>query len=288
MEPVAWTRLQISVADEAAEAAADFLLQLGSPGLQIEEEGRTRLTGYLPGRVEHVRDEAEGFLRRLQQRGIPVGAGAVTVDYLKSTDWLALWRDRLRPVHVGRRLLIRPSWLKAPGEDRRVTIVIDPQMAFGTGHHATTRFCLRALEDLVREGDRVLDVGTGSGILSIAAARLGAGQVLGLDNDDQAVATARENTRINAVSDRVDISDRELAGLPERSYQVVVANIDGPTLLPLLPRLTALVAGGGHLILAGLLCEEETLLRRRLADLELDCMRLERSGEWISAVIHVP
>jgi len=289
MEPVAWTRLQVTVADETAEVAADFLLGLGSPGLQIEEEeGQTRLTGYFPGRVEHLQDQAEGFLHHLRQRALPVGPGTVTVDHLRPTDWMALWRERLRPVRVGSRLLVRPSWLTAPDEDRRITIVIDPQMAFGTGHHATTRFCLRALEDLVHQGDRVLDMGTGSGILSIAAAKLGAGWVLGLDNDTQAVATARENIRINAVDDRIEISDRGIDGLAERSCELVVANIDGPTLLPLLPRLAARVRGGGHLILAGFLAEEEAALRRRLTTLGLDPLHLEHSGEWVSTVVHIP
>ena len=290
MEPVAWTRLQVTVADEAAEAAADYLLLLGSPGLQTEEEeeGQVRLTGYLPGRVEHARSEVESFLRDLRRRNVAVGSGAVAIEYLRPTDWLALWRVRLKPVRAGRQLLVRPSWLRAPDEDRRITIVIDPQMAFGTGHHATTRFCLRALEDLVRRGDRVLDLGTGSGILSIAAAKLGAQEILGLDNDARTVDTARENIRINAVGDRVEISEGELECLPDRFYQVVVANIDGPTLLPLLPRLASLVTEPGHLILAGLLFEEEDTLRRRLAGLGLDCLRLEHSGEWISAVVRIP
>jgi len=289
MEPVAWTRLQVTVADETAEVAADFLLQLGSPGLQIEEEeGQTRLTGYLPGRVEHLRDRAEGFLQRLRQQALPVGPGDIAVEYLRPTDWLALWRERLRPVRAGRRLLIRPSWLTAPDEDRRITIVIDPQMAFGTGHHVTTQFCLCALEDLVRQGDRVLDMGTGSGILSIAAAKLGAGRVLGVDNDAQAVATARENIRINDVDDRVEITNRGIESLTERSCDLVVANIDGPTLLPFLERLVSKVSGGGHLILAGFLSGEETALRRRLTDMGLDPLRLERRGEWISTVVRIP
>jgi ribosomal protein L11 methyltransferase len=289
MEPVAWTRLQVTVADEAAEAAADLLLELGSPGLQIEEEeGGTRLTGYLPGRVEHVQEDIDRLLRRLRRSGLAVGTGTVAIDYLRPTDWLALWRDRLRPVRVGRRLLVRPSWLTAPDEDLRITIVIDPQMAFGTGYHATTRFCLRALEDLVRKGHRVLDVGTGSGILSIAAAKLGAGRVLGLDNDQQAVATARENCRINAVSGRVEISGRGIEDLAETSYDLVAANIDGPTLMPLLSRLVSLVFPGGHLILAGLMAGEEDDLRRRLTGMGLDTLRLERCGEWISAAVRIP
>jgi ribosomal protein L11 methyltransferase len=289
MEPVAWTRLQVTVAGEAAEAAADFLRRLGSPGLQVEEEGgRIRLTGYLPGRNESACSEVEGFLHHLRRGDLTVGPGEVAVDYLRPTDWMAMWRDRLRPVRAGRRLLVRPSWLTVPDEDQRITIVIDPQMAFGTGHHATTRFCLRALEDLVRQGDRVLDLGAGSGILSIAAVKLGAGRVLGLDNDDQAVATARENIRINAVDDRVEISGREVGSLAGRSFEVVAANIDGPTLLPLLPRLASLTTAGGHLILAGLLDREEDALRRRLADLGLDPARLEHCEEWVAVVVCIP
>jgi len=289
MGPVAWTRLEVTVADASAEAVANFLLELGSPGLQIEEgRNETALTGYLPGRVENVPAKIDGYLRHLRQMSIPVGSGTIAVDYLRPTDWLALWRDRLRPVRVGRRLLIRPSWLTVPGEDDRVTIVIDPQMAFGTGHHATTQFCLRALEDFLRTGDRVLDVGTGSGILSIAAAKLGAGRAEGLDIDAQAVATARENVRINDVKGRVRVSGRDIGSIPERSYHLAVANIDGRTLMALLPRLVRIVKRGGHLILAGFLSEEEASLRRRLTALGLSPERLEHRHEWASAVVRIP
>jgi ribosomal protein L11 methyltransferase len=279
----------MTIAHESAEAVANYLHELGSPGLQVEEgEREITLMAYLPGRVEDIREKADEYLRDLRKLGFRIGSGKIAVDYLMPTDWLALWRDRLRPIRVGRRLLIRPSWLTAPGENDRVTIVIEPQMAFGTGHHATTQFCLRALEDLLRKGHRVLDVGTGSGILSIAAAKLGAGRVLGVDIDSQAIATARENVRINEVNDLVRISTHEIGNLPERSFHLAVANIDGHTLFPLLPRLVRIVRRGGFLVLAGFLLEEETALRRQLTSLGLGPERLERGPEWVSVVVRIP
>jgi ribosomal protein L11 methyltransferase len=289
MKTVAWTRLEVTIAAEAVEAVSNFLIELGSPGLQIDKRLRgTRLRAYLPGRVEGLQVTVDEYLQRLRKSGLPVESGTIAIDYLAPTDWLALWRARQRPLRVGRRLLVRPSWLTHPQENDLLTMVIDSQMAFGTGHHATTQFCLCALEDLVRRGDRVLDVGTGSGILSIAAAKLGAGHVLGLDTDPQAIATARENVRINEVGGLVRISNREVRSLTEQSRHLVVANIDGHTLTPLLPWLLRIVGKGGHLILAGYFLAEEASLCRQLNSLGLHPDRLERCHEWVSAVVQRP
>jgi ribosomal protein L11 methyltransferase len=286
---VSWTRLEVAVSPEAADAVANFLIELGSPGLQLQEEtDATTVQAYLPDPAGTKIDLVHRYLDDLREMGLNVGPQEIRWDHLESADWLAAWRERYGPIRVGRRLLVRPSWIEVPRQDEVITIIIDPQMAFGTGEHVTTQFCLRSLEDLVQKGDMVLDVGTGSGILSIAAAKLGAGQVLGLDNDPQAVATARKNARLNGVSRQIKFSGLAVQRIPRMNYRLVVANIDGHTLLPLLPRLRRAARRGGYLILAGFTAQEETSLRRGLAPSGFQIECLEHQGEWVSALVRIP
>jgi ribosomal protein L11 methyltransferase len=280
-----WTELEVTVSRELVDAVANFLVELGSPGIVLQEgEKTTTLRAYLAEKAEERRQAVDRYLNGLMAMGLANEVPQIRVRLLEQTDWLAAWRDRLGPIRVGRRLLIRPSWVKEFPERGLVTIVIDPQMAFGTGEHPTTQFCLRALEDLVVDGQTVLDVGTGSGILSIAAAKMGAGRVLGLDTDPEAIATARRNACINGVSRRVEFSLRGAEEIPAGSRHLVVANIDGHTLLPLLGDLKGALLKKGHLVLAGFTLAEESSLRQRLAALGLKLKRIERRQEWVSVI----
>jgi len=282
----AWIEIRVKVGREVAEAVANFLLELGSPGLEVQEgAGRTTLKGYLRGNIEDQPEQLSRYLQSLEAMGLADGHEGPELSLLGETDWLSHWRSRFHAFQVGRKFLIKPSWeivAHAPGQQ---VIVIDPQMAFGTGEHITTQFCLRALEEAVRKDDLVLDVGTGSGILSIAAVKLGAKRVLGLDIDPQAITTARENARINGVSHRVDFSCSPLDHrVRSKSFHQVVANINSEASLPLLSELRRVLKSKGHLILSGFLAEEEVTLRRGLSESGLRLCRLERQGDWISAL----
>jgi ribosomal protein L11 methyltransferase len=246
---------------------------------------RTVLRAYLRREVQGEARQLSRYLQQLKALGMTDGQEEFEVTSLEQKDWLAIWRSRARPLRVGRRLLITPSCWEVSSDPDQIVIVIDPQMAFGTGEHSTTRFCLGALEDLVREGDCVLDVGTGSGILSIAAVKLGAMWAKGLDIDPQAVAIARENARINDVFQRSDFSCSALdSGVRSGSFHRAVANINGEVLLPLLADIRRVLLPGGHAILAGFLAEEEGLLRRGLTESGLCLCRMECQQGWLSAV----
>lgn len=283
---VAWTEIRVRVGRGVAEAVANFLLELGSSGLEVQEGGgRTTLKGYLRGNIEDQPQRLSRYLQSLEAMGLTDGHEGPELSLLGETDWLSHWRSRFHAFQVGRRLLIRPSWetvAPAPGQQ---VIVIDPQMAFGTGEHVTTQFCLRALEEAVRKNDLILDVGTGSGILSIAAAKLGAKKVLGLDIDPRAIATARENARVNGVSHRVNFSCSPLDHrVSSKSFHRVVANINSEVLLPLLSELRRVLKSKGYLILSGFLAKEEATLRRGLPESGLRLCRLEHQGDWISVL----
>lgn len=203
------------------------------------------------------RDRAAATLRG--QHGLAVAAVDVSDE-----DWAARSQASLRAVRAGE-VLVAPPWDDTPAP---VRVVIQPSMGFGTGHHATTRLCLRLLQDCARPDMRVLDVGTGSGVLAIAAARLGAARVLAIDNDPDALRSARENVDLNGVGDRVTLAHVALgadhsapgaehqAPIVEHRFDLVLANLTGATLVRLAPRLAAAVAPGGRLIVSGILREE--------------------------------
>ena len=280
-----WMLIEVRVGHQAADAVANFIMELGSPGLEVKEEGDQRiLRGYLREEIETPEKELRSFLDSLRALGLVVESGDVRVSSLPAKDWLSEWRSDFHPFPVGRRLLIRPSWEPAPEDTGRFVIVIDPQMAFGTGEHCTTRFCLEALEEHLHSEDLVLDVGTGSGILSIAAVKLGAGRAVGLDIDPQAVQTARDNTRINGVSGQVEIVAEPIERIEAGGFDQVLANIDGHTLLKMLPELKRVARIGGKIVLAGFLIEEERAMLQSLSDHDLILLRMERQEEWICAV----
>jgi ribosomal protein L11 methyltransferase len=285
MAPRRWLVLSVAAAadDPLRELLAEGLLALG--GLSVLDEG-DRLITYLdpPGDPEEFCRDAGAFLAdRLAREESP----ELTWRWQANEDWEREWRRGLRPKKIGPRLVIKPSWAEwnaAPGEE---VIDIDPQMAFGTGEHATTRGCLRLLEACLREGDRVLDVGSGSGILSIAAARLGAGEVVAVEYDADANLNARENIVRNDVSDRVHL--REALADPELlerlgTFDVVAANILSSVIRPLLSSFRDSLRDGGRLIVSGILDaeHEEVVADARRVGFHLE--REEREEEWWSAL----
>lgn len=177
-----------------------------------------------------------------------------TIEIREQEDWSEKWREGIRPIRVGP-IVIVPPWLAHEACDG-LRIVIDPAMAFGTGDHPTTRGCLASLVRAVRAGDRILDFGCGTGILAIAARKLGAAHALAVDCDPSAIAHARANADVNGVTIETAVAEDPPGG--ERD--IVVANIQSSVLFPLLPRLRTLVAPGGTLVLSGLLAEEEVPL----------------------------
>ena len=258
------------------EIASAQLFELGCCGV-VEEEisDGVRLTAYF----EAVQNEEE-----IRQVLMP---HECCFGQVPDTDWALAWRSFFRPVYPSPRMAICPPWDRVPDPPGGFTIAIDPQMAFGTGHHETTRLALLGLEKQITSGDRVLDVGTGSGILSIAAVKLGAAEVMAVDIEAAAIENARANCVLNGVDAQVVLgqySVDRVSGI----FDVVVANMISSILLPIIPELAKRLHPEGYAILGGILQRERETFCAVLdrADLVIDEMLDD--GEWLCAIARKP
>ncbi|MBO8141410.1 MAG: 50S ribosomal protein L11 methyltransferase [Firmicutes bacterium] len=251
-----WLALRVEAGAECEDAVAQMLLEAGAHGVAVEDLGHRRaVSAYLPGDspvdVDGIRERVE----KLARYGLHPGPVQVTAGWIRDEDWAESWKRHYRPLVVGRRLLVKPAWLDVEPAGREV-IELDPGMAFGTGHHPTTQLCLEALDELVRRGDPVADVGTGSGILAIAAARLGAEPVVAVDVDPVAVQVAIDNCRRNGVERRVRVARGSAATaknlLPGGQARTVVVNILAKVIEEMAGELVALLAPGGRLVAGGI------------------------------------
>lgn len=270
-------------ADPLRDLLAEGLLALG--GASILDEG-DRLTTYLqpPDEPDRFLREASSFLDEwLGQEAPPL-----SYRWQDDEDWAREWKRGLAPRRIGERIVVKPTWCEWDRAPHDVVIDIDPEMAFGTGEHPTTRSCVRLLEGTLTGGERVLDVGSGSGILSICAAHLRAREVVALESDPDANLNARENLERNHVADRVRLIE-DLATpqtlRPLGDFDVVVANILSGVIRPLLPAFRRAVARAEDpaVIVSGILHSEreEVLAAAETAGLRLDLE--DREEEWWSA-----
>ncbi len=218
----------------------------------------------------------------LQRQGV---AGRVEERRIQPENWNALWEQSIEPITVGP-FVVKPTWAAPPPDagDRHV-LEIDPKMSFGTGYHESTRLVLRFLPDLVRPGARVLDAGTGTGILAIAAVRLGAGSVLAFDVSEWAEANARENLRLNGVADRVEVRLGTIDVVPEAGFDLILANIERDPLIELLPAFAEKLAGGGRVVLAGLTLDDQPRMREAFAAHGFAVERDATENEWWAVVV---
>lgn len=270
--------ITVEVARDTAEEMAAGFFEAGASGIEEREAGIAPMPGSpqpAAGKVLLVAWFPERVCAEQAAGTIPGAQLAKTADQ----DWGEVWKAGWKAFSVGR-VMVRPSWIQSRPPSGAVEIVLDPGMAFGTGTHPTTTLCLQALDDAVaaRPGLSVFDVGTGSGLLAIAAQKLGAGRVVASDNDPVAVCVARGNAQRNGVS--IEVTGADVASV-SGPFDLVVANILANTLIELAPALARQLAPRGTLLLSGLLAgQEEQVLAPYLAE-GLAQQDLRRQGEWL-------
>ncbi len=287
-----WNRIDVVVPEEDAEALAFEVAESLALGVELIEDG---FRFYVDAAVPN--DLWQGKLGRLladyrDQNPERAGTVLVRIQDLVEDDWADRWKAYFKPLRVGRRFLVCPTWDNSePGAGDRV-ILMDPGRAFGTGHHETTRLCLEWLEDWT-ESNRpdtmsLLDLGTGSGILAMAGALLGFGRVLAVDNDEEAVEVARENLRVNGLEGRIVLSVGSVGELEER-FDVVAANLQANPLIEMAHALSERLQPGGMLVLSGILVEQGESVRSAYEEAGLLFVERRSAGEWcLLAFQHKP
>jgi ribosomal protein L11 methyltransferase len=284
---MAWLKLKFRSPRALAESLGEALEENGAISVSLEDAANEPLLE-LAWEAEPVWSEMyvsallpsdtrlDSLIADLRQRGVLTDPVSVESESLPDRDWERVWMDRWQPLQVGRRLWIVPSWLQPP-DPTAVNVVLDPGLAFGTGTHPTTAMCLNWLSEQELAGRTVIDIGCGSGILAVAALKLGAAHAVGTDIDARALDVARENARRNAVDDRLEtfLPDTFAATV---QADFVVANILAGALAELAPMIVAHVRPGGWLALSGILVHQAGEVRRAYRpDFEL---QMRTTEEW--------
>jgi ribosomal protein L11 methyltransferase len=285
--------ISVVTSPEAEEAVADLLGRIlkRAPSSYFDlRRNRTTVTVYLadkPKWARKVRKKLEQGLEQIGGFGLDVTGARVELRSVRQQEWAESWKHHFKPIEIGRRLLVKPSWSRRKVRRGQALVVIDPGLSFGTGQHPTTGFCLRELVRHRRaaEAQSFWDLGTGSGILAIAAAKLGYQPVEAMDNDEVAVRMARMNARNNGALARIKICLADVTRLPRlgnQKYRLICANLISPLLLAQKRQIIERLESGGVLVLAGILAKEFPQVQLAYEAVGLRLIRGRTEGEWRS------
>ncbi len=309
-----WKKFRLTTTEEAEDIVVATLADCGIEGVEIvdkaplteeekkqmfvdippqaeEDDGSAQLFFYLDPETDweavlsRVREELDGL-----REFMDIGSGAIDISETEDVDWINNWKQYFRQFTIDEDILVVPSWEKIREEDRgKMVLHIDPGTAFGTGMHETTQLCIRQLKKYLKPGDEILDVGTGSGILSIIACKLGAGHALGTDLDPCAIPAVEENCEANGLSGQQmelilgnlidDPAIQERAG--RDTYDIVLANILADVLVPLMPAAAAAMKPDGICILSGILDGQEGKVTQAAEKAGLEILEITKQGEWV-------
>lgn len=255
-----WAKITVTTSQESSEAVANFLLELNATGVEFKETAPStvNLIAYYPlddrvgGRMQRLRN----FLSELPTWGISPHPARIDLQPVKSEDWEEAWKAAFPPQRIGKQILITPTWSNTPHNETDVVIRLDPGMAFGTGQHPTTRLSLKLLEDAIEPHYRVADIGTGSGILTIAAVKLGAQRVDAIELDPTAIPVAAANFEANRVAGKVRLSQGDGLKDVEGKYHLIIGNILTKVVLPIIPYCAPRLHEAGTVIFSGILDTE--------------------------------
>lgn len=269
---------------DAADPVSSFLTDLGSNGIWFKPAGtKTAVVAYLSdeSNANGVKQSILHYLDELKELGLPVKETEVGLRTIEARDWAEECKRGFKPIFATKDIVILPDWdtSEFPG---KIVVRIKPGMAFGTGDHATTQLCIRAIEKLLKPGDRILDVGCGSAILSIVSAKLGASYALGLDIDQDAIENAKENLTSNDAGNVVEVRlATATPGLSQEQFDLAVTNINRVEIVESYDKIEPLVKDGGVLIFSGIPDGEEGYMTDFFERQKLSEVEITRQGEWV-------
>ena len=273
--------MTIQAPEALAEDAAGILAMETGSIAQIIEDGQSAVAVWI--KEKDFKPGGQFALAEALRATFPGAVfGEPTIETEESRDWLAKWKESFTPLPVGEKLAVIPSWWTGETPSGRLKIILDPGMAFGTGHHATTAGCMAMLEKHAK--GRVLDVGCGSGILSIAAALLGADSVVGIDKDPEVIHIAIENVQINGAADKVFIAEGIMDSV-EGSFDVIVANLFLDPIIKLAPDFPSRLIPGGVLIISGLKTEQKTAALKALLGAGFALINETENDGWVALAL---
>lgn len=294
-------RISVTTSPEAEDAVGELLasvLGIAAAAYFDLESQTSRVSVYLETgqfSATGARREIASGLARIRGFGLDTGAAKIQIARVKREDWAESWKRHFRPLEIGKRLLVKPSWSKKSPAKNQAVVILDPGLSFGTGQHPTTAFCLRQIVAAAPRHPRgdeggaatksFLDIGTGSGILAIAAAKLGYAPVHAFDFDPESVRVAAENLRKNRVTDRVRLWRGDVTQpppKPARQFDLVCANLISNLLIAERRRIVNWLRPGGTLVLAGILAAEFGEVERSFAGLNLELRASRTENEWRS------
>jgi ribosomal protein L11 methyltransferase len=305
-----WTEISIRTTHEATEAVANIFHDLGASGVVIEDPELVNayiqsgawdycdipevtdtqtvvVKAYLPADKE-LDGKLKVFEQRvneLSQHHLDKGQGLIECREIQEEDWSTSWKEFFHPAKVGQKIVIKPSWEEYTPSDGEIIIELDPGMAFGTGTHYTTAMCIRALEEIIKPGDMVFDVGTGSGVLAVAAAKLGAKKVQAVDFDNVAVRVALENAAENHVENKIEVAQSDLMAKITGQADVIIANIIADIIIRMLPDVPGKLKDGGYFVASGIIAERLADVTAAVLENKLVIERVTEEGGWAAMVI---
>ena len=289
LDSSSWIIAEIPIADALGEAVAEALRAAGADG--VAEEWRKEqhfVRGFWKGATEEEAGaEVRQALNRLVDAGLLGEVPTLTLSSMEDQDWLEGWKQYFSPLEISPRLAVCPSWETYSPRPGQQVITLDPGMAFGTGTHGTTFTCMQALSAFLQPGMSVCDVGCGSGVLSIAAVKLGAGRVVATDNDKLAIHVAQENARINHVEDDIAFQITDLLAGIEGPFDLVIANILAPVILELIPSLPRVLGATAYFISSGYILEQEDDIRNALLQHGHAVIARYEQERWVTLVSHM-
>lgn len=285
---IKWSGFAVTASEDAVEAVEFGFNELGASATSIDHlKKRTGETVEIHGFFEEtpqIGEVEKGISEALRIYGLDASSVSdIRELVIENTDWLAEWKKHWKPTTIGR-FVIAPPW-EDVSDAEKIIIKIEPNMAFGTGTHETTQLCLSAIDNIYTTGSSVLDIGTGTGILAIAAAKMNDGincEISGCDTDVDSISIAIENAELNDVGDKIEFS---VGSIDERTKpaEFVFANLTIDVILPILTHLIALT--GKYLILSGILTEQREMIEKALRGHALQTFTIEQKGEWIAVVV---